>query len=106
MTRHRIRWIALTVAFVLVAFGVVLAVQHRTEPSTPRLVQVHDPAPNFALTSIDDKPVASADLKGKTYVVNFWNSWCIPCQTELPALKKFYAAHANDSDFMPKQRSP
>jgi cytochrome c biogenesis protein CcmG/thiol:disulfide interchange protein DsbE len=33
-------------------------------------------------------------------VVNFWNSWCIPCQTELPALKKFYAAHADDSDFV------
>ena len=99
MTRHRIRWIALTVAFVLVAFGVVLAVQHRTEPSTPRLVQAHDPAPAFSLTSIDDKPVASAALKGKTYVVNFWNSWCIPCRQEEPALKSFYAAHHADADF-------
>jgi len=99
VTRHRIRWIAATVAFVLVGFGVVLAVQHRTEPSTPRLVQAHDPAPKFSLTSIDDKPVASAVLKGKTYVVNFWNSWCIPCRQEEPALKSFYAAHRADADF-------
>ena len=99
MTRHRIRWIALTVAFVLVAFGVVLAVQHRTEPSTPRLVQAHDPAPTFSLTAIDDRPVASAQLLGKTYVVNFWNSWCIPCRQEEPALKSFYAAHRADADF-------
>ena len=99
MTRHRIRWIALTVAFVLVAFGVVLAVQHRTEPSVPRLVQAHDPAPAFSLTSTDGKPVTSAALKGKTYVVNFWNSWCIPCRQEEPALKSFYAAHHTDADF-------
>ena len=99
MTRHRIRWIALTVAFVLVAFGVVLAVQHRTEPSVPRLVQAHDPAPTFSLTSIAGKPVTSAALKGKTYVVNFWNSWCIPCRQEEPVLKSFYAAHHADADF-------
>ena len=99
MTRHRIRWIAVTIAFVLVGFGVVLAVQHRTEPSTPRLVQAHDPAPTFSLTSIDDKPVASAALKGKTYVVNFWNSWCIPCQEEHQALVDFYGRHAGDPGF-------
>ena len=99
MTRHRIRWIALAVAGLLVAFGVVLAVQHRSETSTPRLVQEHQPAPTFDLTSIDDQPVSSQALKGKTYVVNFWNSWCLPCRQEEPALKTFYAAHRDDPDF-------
>jgi cytochrome c biogenesis protein CcmG/thiol:disulfide interchange protein DsbE len=96
---HRIRWIALTIAFLLVAFGVVLAVQHRTEASTPRLVQEHKPAPSFDLTSLDHQPVSSRALQGKTYVVNFWNSWCIPCRQEEPALKSFYAAHRDDADF-------
>ncbi len=99
MKSHRIRWIAVTVAFVLVAFGVVLAVQHRTEASTPRLVQEHRPAPTFSLTSLDNQPVSSRALKGKTYVVNFWNSWCIPCQQEEPALQSFYTAHRDDADF-------
>ena len=94
-----IRWIALSVALVLVAFGVVLAVQHRTEASVPRLVQEHKPAPTFDLTSLDGKPVSSAALKGKTYVVNFWNSWCIPCRQEEPSLQQFYAAHRTEPDF-------
>ena len=99
MTRHHIRWIALTVACVLVAFGVVLAVQHRTEASTPRLVQEHRPAPSFDLTSLDNQPVSSKALQGKSYVVNFWNSWCLPCREEEPALKSFYTAHRDDPDF-------
>jgi len=99
MTRHRVRWIALTAAVLLVALGVVLAVQHRTEASVPRLVQEHKQAPTFSLTTLDGKPISSASLAGKTYVVNFWNSWCIPCRQEEPALKTFYANHRTEPDF-------
>ena len=31
--------------------------------------------------------------------MNFWNTWCIPCQQEHPALKQFYARHRDDPDF-------
>ena len=98
MTRHAVRWIALVVAGLLVAFGVVLAVQHRTEASTPRLVQEHRTAPQFDLSSLTDQPVSTKALAGKTYIVNFWNSWCIPCQQETPALAAFWAKHAHDPD--------
>lgn len=98
-TRLRTRWIALAVGVVLVAFGVVLAVQHRSEPSVPRLVLEHEPAPAFTLHGLDGKTISSADLKNKTYVVNFFNSWCIPCQQEAPALKQFYAEHKSEADF-------
>jgi cytochrome c biogenesis protein CcmG/thiol:disulfide interchange protein DsbE len=97
--RHGTRWIALTAAVLLVAFGVVLAVQHRSEASVPRLVQAHKPAPDFDLATLDGKQVSSHSLAGKTYVVNFWNSWCIPCRQEAPALESFYAAHRDEPDF-------
>jgi thiol-disulfide isomerase/thioredoxin len=97
--RPSIRWIALGAAVLLIAFGVVLAVQHRSEASVPRLVQEHKPVPSFSLTTIDGRPISSRTLAGKSYVVNFWNSWCIPCRQEEPALQTFYAKHRNESDF-------
>jgi cytochrome c biogenesis protein CcmG, thiol:disulfide interchange protein DsbE len=97
--RHPIRWIALGVAVVVVAFTVVLALNHRSEPSIPRLVQDHGPAPDFTLKTLDGKTLSTAALKNKTYVVNFFNSWCIPCQKEAPALKAFYEEHKNEADF-------
>jgi thiol-disulfide isomerase/thioredoxin len=98
-SQFRIRWIALGIAVVLVAFTVVLAVQTRSQPSVPRLVLEHASAPQLNLKTLDGKAVTSAQLRSKTYVVNFFNSWCIPCQQETPALKTFYDQHKSEGDF-------
>ncbi len=47
----------------------------------------------------DGKPVKLADFAGKTLLVNFWASWCVPCRAEMPALDKV-AAQYNDDHFM------
>ena len=40
-----------------------------------------------ALTDLDGNPVQLADLRGKAVWVNFWASWCPPCQSETPVLR-------------------
>jgi len=39
------------------------------------------------LTDIDGRPVQLADLRGKAVWLNFWASWCPPCQSETPVLR-------------------
>ncbi len=99
--KHPARWIAVLVGLVVIGiFGVFISqVNGSSQSAVPRLVQQHGAAPSFKLTTLDGKTLDSNDLQGKTVVVNFFNSWCIPCQQEEPALKAFYDAHKNEADF-------
>jgi cytochrome c biogenesis protein CcmG/thiol:disulfide interchange protein DsbE len=45
-------------------------------------------APDFELATFDGSTVRAADLKGQPAVMNFWSSWCVPCQREMPLLTR------------------
>lgn len=44
------------------------------------------PAPAFNLQGLDGQPVALDSYKGKAVLVNYWATWCPPCQAETPWL--------------------
>ena len=46
------------------------------------------PAPDFTLNRVDRAgKLQLASLRGKVVVLNFWASWCYPCNQEAPALE-------------------
>jgi peroxiredoxin len=48
-------------------------------------------APDFALPSLDsERLVALSDLRGRVVLVNFWATWCKPCEDEMPAMDRLY----------------
>lgn len=51
------------------------------------------PARPFTLSLFDGSRVALDDLKGKVVVLNFWGSWCVPCQAEAPVLERTARAY-------------
>lgn len=51
---------------------------------------IGDPAPDFSLPTLQDQKVSLGEFKGKVVLINFWASWCTPCQEELPELQKLY----------------
>ena len=99
--KHPARLVALAVAAVVVVLGVVLALNVGNDPQIESQTNplVGRDAPRFSLPTLAGERVTRDGLAGKAVIVNFWNTWCIPCQRELPSLKAFYQAHADEPDF-------
>jgi peroxiredoxin len=53
----------------------------------PELAGTADSGAPFALTDLAGKPIRLADLRGHAVWLNFWASWCPPCQSETPTLR-------------------
>ncbi len=46
-----------------------------------------DDGSSYQLTDLDGQPIRLADLRGKAVWINFWASWCPPCQKETPIIR-------------------
>lgn len=57
------------------------------------LLQVGDWAPDFALTDLNGERHQLSEYKGQGVFVNFWGTWCKPCEKEFPLMEKQYQVY-------------
>jgi|tagenome__1003787_1003787.scaffolds.fasta_scaffold20946335_2 peroxiredoxin len=61
--------------------------------AAPELAVTNADGSTFQLTDLNGKPVRLEDLRGKLVWLNFWASWCPPCQGETPVLRDMDEAY-------------
>jgi peroxiredoxin len=50
-------------------------------------------APDFSALRLDGREsVSLSDFEGEVVLINFWATWCKPCEDEMPAMQKLYEA--------------
>jgi peroxiredoxin len=62
------------------------------------VLQVGDSAPQFSLTTADGDDF-SLPVGGKVILINFFATWCGPCQIELPHLERIWVANKSNEHF-------
>jgi peroxiredoxin len=72
---------------VLGAAGVALWWGARVPPPLER----GSAAPGFELPDLEGtRRLRLADLRGRVVLLNFWATWCKPCEDEMPAMERLY----------------
>jgi peroxiredoxin len=55
------------------------------------------PAPAFEMTDLAGDSVKLADYEGKVLLIDFWATWCVTCEKEVPDLKILYKKYKGSS---------
>jgi peroxiredoxin len=74
----------LLIALVLAVGSLAAAQKEATLRAVPKQ------APDVTLRAADGETVRLAELRGKVVLLDFWASWCPPCQTSFPAVDALY----------------
>ncbi len=69
-------------------------------PESDGTAEAENPAPDFAVYDADGNIVKLSDFKGTPVIVNFWATWCGPCQDEMPLMQEAYSEHSGEIAFM------
>jgi len=71
------------------------------QADTTSLIRTGDAAPVFTCTTIDGKTIDISKLRGKVILINFFATWCGPCNLELPVLQKdIWNKYKDNPDFV------
>lgn len=103
--RRRRRWALAAAPLVLALVGGGLFAYFSSSNSgvvDPLVGRTGKPAPEFSLPELLKPAVrlSLADFRGKPLVLNFWASWCYPCQTEMPLLESAYRSDHGAVQFL------
>jgi cytochrome c biogenesis protein CcmG, thiol:disulfide interchange protein DsbE len=85
--------VVLSFAGLLVFLGLIAWGLRRTQEGP---IVIGQKVPPFTLTTFEGQELKTVDYPGKVVVINFWASWCKPCEEEAAALEQAWQKYKPD----------
>ena len=85
--------VVLSFAGLLVFLGLIAWGLRRTQAGS---IVIGQKVPPFTLTTFEGQQLNTVDYPGKVVVINFWASWCKPCEDEAAALEQAWQKYKPD----------
>lgn len=89
-------WVIGIAFFLLVGFLAMIGMGLRRAQSGP--IVIGQKVPDFELQSFSGETLSTDSMDGKVIVVNFWASWCKPCEQEAFELESAYQYYKDRGD--------
>ncbi|TQR20782.1 thiol-disulfide oxidoreductase ResA [Psychrobacillus vulpis] len=90
MNKKKKRFYVRLIILGLMIGAIVFTIYSNLTKERTAILQVGDEAPNFALVDMNGEKHQLSDYKGQGVFLNFWGTWCKPCEREFPLIDKQY----------------
>ncbi|HET9444404.1 MAG TPA: TlpA disulfide reductase family protein [Acidimicrobiales bacterium] len=91
-------WVAGGLAVVMVAFVALLATREPAQNTLAQSPLLGRPAPEVIGPGLDGSTIRLSQYRGRYVVLNFFATWCVPCQQEHDDLVRFSDRHRQAGD--------
>ena len=69
----------------------------KSQKDAAKSYDLNKQSPDFEITLLNGKQFKLSEHKGETILLNFWASYCKPCQWEMPAFEKIWLKYQNQN---------
>jgi peroxiredoxin len=90
MEKKKQRLIVRTVILSLMVAALVYTLYANFMKDKNEVARKGSPAPDFVLTDMEGNKHKLSDYRGRGVFLNFWGTWCKPCEREMPYMDKLY----------------
>ena len=91
-------------AILVVLLGAIVYALVMNLKDDKEIYQEGDEAPDFELTQInennEEEVMRLSELKGKGVMLNFWATYCAPCEAEMPFMESLYPEYKDDIEIV------
>lgn len=90
MDKKQKRFYMRFVLLILMVGVIIFTIYSNLSKEKNGVLQVGDEAPDFVLTDMNGERHQLSEYKGQGVFLNFWGTWCKPCEREFPLMDKQY----------------